>query len=244
MRVEYHKSWSNHLWRDMEYKTYGDRGHALLVFPSQDGRFWDMEGFNMIHVMSPFIEQGRIRVICCDGIDWEALSSKDWDKGKRMWMQERYFRYITEELIPEVSYWQGETFMCTGCSLGAYQAANSFFRRPDIFDTVIALSGLYDTRYFMGDYCDDNVYNNSPLRYLRNMPSDHHYWDMYRNRRIVVCIGQGKWEDDGLPETRELDTILHEHGVNNSWFEYWGTDVYHDWPWWRKQIVYFLERLV
>jgi len=27
------------------------------------------------------------------------------------------------------------------------------------------------------------------------------------------------------------------------WVDLWGHDVNHDWPWWRKQFPYFLEKL-
>ena len=38
MKIDYIKHFSQSLGRDMEYKTYGDNGHAVLVFPSQNGR--------------------------------------------------------------------------------------------------------------------------------------------------------------------------------------------------------------
>ena len=28
------------------------------------------------------------------------------------------------------------------------------------------------------------------------------------------------------------------------WFDYWGYDVNHDWPWWRIQLPYFLQYFV
>ncbi len=27
-----------------------------------------------------------------------------------------------------------------------------------------------------------------------------------------------------------------------AWVDYWGTDVNHDWPWWHKQLKYFMGR--
>ena len=50
MKVEYYKEYSNCLNRDMEYKVYGHAGIPLLVFPAQDGRFFDFENFGMINV--------------------------------------------------------------------------------------------------------------------------------------------------------------------------------------------------
>ena len=63
---------------------------------------------------------------------------------------------------------------------------------------------------------------------------------MYNDRQIIFCIGQGDWEWDLLPSNHELQQIFEEKGIH-AWFDYWGFDVNHDWVWWRKQIVYFME---
>lgn len=241
MQVTYHKWWSRFLNRDMEYMVYGHAGHVLVAFPSQDGRFYDYAERGMIHELTPWIESGKIRVVCVDGIDWETWSNVGGDNRWRIEQQERYFNYITQELPPNIRYYEGETFMVTGCSLGALHAAIAFFRRPDIFDTLIAHSGLYST-YGFPFYSDDLTYANSPLDFLRNMPDDHPWMHLYRQRRIVVCIGQGRWEDETLPSTRELDTLLAERHIP-AWFDYWGYDCDHDWPTWRRQISYFMSHL-
>ena len=89
----------------------------------------------------------------------------------------------------------------------------------------------------------DTLYLNSPLHYLPNMPADHPYWHIYRERDIILCVGQGAWEDDMLRDTREMQQIMAEHNVP-VWIDYWGFDVAHDWPWWRKQIVYFIPKVL
>ena len=43
MEASYHKTWSEHLQREMEYKTYGYAGRAVLVFPSQNQRFYEWQ---------------------------------------------------------------------------------------------------------------------------------------------------------------------------------------------------------
>ena len=43
MKVEYYKEYSPCLEREMEYKVYGHAGTPILVFPSQNGRFFDFE---------------------------------------------------------------------------------------------------------------------------------------------------------------------------------------------------------
>lgn len=242
MQVRYEKWYSQSLGRDMEYKVYGDGKRTMLVFPSQDGRFYDYENFGMTDILAPWIDKGDLRVVCCDSIDGETWSNKNGDARWRIEQHERWYHYIVDELIPTVRR-NDETFITTGCSMGGFHAGNFFFRRPDIFDTVLALSGLYHASYFFGDYSDDLVYNNSPLDYLQWMPSDHYYWDMYRHRRIICCVGQGNWEEDLLASTRRLDTLLCEKNVP-AWFDYWGFDVAHDWPWWRKQLPYFMGHIL
>ncbi len=117
---------------------------------------------------------------------------------------------------------------------GALQAS-------DIVGTVVALSGLYSPQTFVSDYMDDNVYFNFPLCYLPNL-TDPWYIDRFRDSDIVICVGQGAWEEDSLRETRALEADLHALGVQ-AWVDYWGHNVSHDWPWWRQQLPYFLGEL-
>ncbi len=244
MNIEYHKWWSQYLCRDMEYKVYGHDGQALLAFPCQDGRFYDWENYHMIDVLAPFIEAGRIRLITVDGIDWETWSNVDyWDKRARIEQHERWFGYVCDELLPNLRVNPQQMFVTTGASMGAFHAANFFFRRPDLFNGVIALSGLYHAGYSFGDYMDALVYQNSPQDFLRNMPDNHPWMQMYRQRKIIFCIGQGRWEDETLASTREMDRILCEKHVNAS-FEYWGYDVDHDWPSWRHMLPGLTEKLL
>ena len=242
MNVEYHKWYSRYLNRDMEYKTFGDQGHALLAFPSQDGRFYDFADRGMIHVLTPWIEGGKIRVICVDGIDWETWSNVGGDPRWRIEQHERWYNYIIEELLPNIRHYDGETLMTTGCSMGAMHAANFFFRRPDIFDTVIALSGLYYAGFGFPWYSDELTYQNSPQDFIPHMPEDHPWLQLYRQRRIVMCIGQGRWEEETLWSTREMDRILCERHIP-AWIDYWGSDCDHDWPWWQRQLPYFMSHL-
>lgn len=242
MHIEYHKWWSQNLCREMEYKVFGHDGQAFLAFPCQDGRYFDWENYGMINVLAPFIDSGRARIICVDGIDWETWSNKGGDKRWRIEQQERWFRYVTDELLPNVRHNDQQMFITTGCSMGGFHAANFFFRRPDLFDTLLSLSGLYGAGFFFPNYHDPLIYDNSPLDFLRGMPKDHPYMQSYRRRRIVLCVGQGAWEGELLEDTRALHAVLREKEVP-AWVDYWGHDVSHDWVWWRRQVVYFMKKL-
>ena len=240
---EHHKHYSQSLCRDMEYKVYGESGHPVMVFPPQDGRFFDYENFGMIEALAPWIESGKIRVISVDSVDKDSWSAVGGNIQQRIDLQERWFNYIINELIPVVST-PGETFIATGCSMGAFHAANFFFRRPDLFDTTISLSGFYHADFFFGlNYNNSMVYDNSPLDFLPNMPDNHPYIELYRKRNIIICVGQGAWEEDMIDSTRRLEKVLQEKGIP-AWIDYWGHDVNHDWPWWLKQIVYFIPKVL
>ena len=242
MESQQHSHYSQALDREMTYKTYGTEGRPVLVFASQSGHWYDYENFGMTEVVRPWIEAGKIRLICADSIDEETWSSHG-DGRRRSMQQERWYHYITDELIPAVRRTPDETFITTGCSMGGYHCVNFFCRRPELFDTVIALSGIYRASFFFGDYADDLTYDNSPQDYLENMPADHPYLDIYRQKRIILCVGQGAWEEDLLASTREMDRIFHKLDVP-AWVDYWGYDVAHDWTWWRRQLPYFMEKVV
>ena len=118
---------------------------------------------------------------------------------------------------------------------------NLYFRFPDLFDSLLALSGIYTADYGFDGYMDELVYRNSPVDYLAGMPTDHPYVERYRRNRGVICVGQGAWEQ---PETtRRLAQLNAEKGLG-LWVDFWGYDVNHDWPWWHKQVSYFVPYLL
>ena len=244
MQIEYIREYSPILDREVEFKRYGYSGKPVLVFPSQDGNCNQYEEFGMIDVLSDFIEQGKIQVFCVGSVDLESWSDLNGNPRYRIEMQERWFENICYEMVPRIQYisWRSDIIV-TGCSMGGSHAGILFFRRPDLFDTLISLSGQFDARMFFGNYMDDLVYNNSVVDFLKDMPWNHPYLDLYRQKNIIICIGQGAWEGELLPSNRELDRILCEKQVP-AWFDYWGFDVAHDWPWWRIQIRYFMEHIL
>lgn len=249
METQYFKDYSPSLNRDMECKMYGHAGRPLLFIPCQDGRFFDFENFHMADVMAPWIESGRLMVFSIDTLDGETWSNTWGDARWRIERYEQWIRYITEEVVPFIRWmanerngWEGDPgVMVFGCSLGAAHAANLYFRRPDLFDGLLALSGLYTAEYGFGTYMDDLVYQNSPVHYLANMPEDHPYIEQYNMKKAIICCGQGPWE---MPHyTRQLQEILENRGIR-AWVDFWGPDVSHDWYWWYRQVEYFIPYLL
>jgi esterase/lipase superfamily enzyme len=242
MHVAQHRWFSPALGREMELREYGDAGQPVLVFPSQNGRVGDFEGFGMVEACAPLVEAGRVWLFAVDGNDWESWTNPSASPAQRARRHLDYDRYVMEEVVPFVRKATGrETMWTTGCSMGAFHAANFFFRRPDVFDGVIGISGLYQTHGFVGDFCNDDVYFNTPLYYLHRL-EDPKYLEAYRKAKIVFAVGQGRWEEECIRDMRALERVLRSKEVP-AWFDYWGNDVDHDWPWWRKMLPYFLEAL-
>ena len=249
MEIRYIKHYSAFLKREMEFKVYGHAGKPVLFVPCQGGRFFDFENFKMADCWAPWIEAGKCTVYSVDSIDNEAWAAQGADNRWRIENHEAWYNYIIEEMIPTIRHLSGERngfdqqIMTFGCSMGAMHAANLFFRRPDIFDTVFAISGLYDAESSFGDYMDELVYRNTPVVYLAGMPQDHPYIDLYNKRKILIVVGQGDWEGPLVASTRWLESVLCNKGIHAR-FEYWGYDVAHDWPWWFKMVEHYVPQLL
>ena len=229
--------------REMHIMVYGQAGIPFLSFPTQDSMCHNYEDFGMIHHLADFFEENKIQLFVVDTVDRESWSPKNWDKEFRAARQEQYFHYITDEVIPLIRSRNPQTPAVTGFSMGADHAVITFLRRPDLFRGVIALSGVYDADYFFDGWMNPTLYDNSPERFLPNMPEDHPWIGMYNERKIILCCGQGAWEEDGVRTLKNLERIFHEKGIE-AWCDFWGHDVNHDWPWWFKQMRYFLPFMI
>ena len=247
MEINYDKEWSRYLNRDMEFKVFGHGGRPVLVFPGLSGRFYDWENFGMVEQASWWIERGQLQLFCVDSIDGESWAGHG-DNQKRAEMQERWFQYVTQELYPRVIALNGGEnqgkVLAAGSCIGAGHAVRAFLRRPDLFNGVIGLSGMYSTEPYFGGYHDELVFRNAPLDYLRDLSAEDPRLALYRQADpLLLCAGQGAWEDDYLASTKELAALFQEKGIPVS-LELWGYDVTHDWSWWQKQWQLFLGRLL
>ena len=231
--------YSQSLKREMHIMIYGQSGVPFLSFPTQNSMCHNYEDFGMIGQLADYIDSGRIQLFVVDTVDSESWSAKETDKNIRADRQEQYFHHITDEIIPFIKNRNPKTPAVTGFSMGANHALISFLRRPELFRGVIALSGVYDTDYFFDGWMNSVLYYSSPERFLPNMNTDNPYIKLYNERKIILCCGQGAWEEDGVRTLRNLENVFREKGIH-AWCDFWGYDVNHDWPWWFKQMRYFL----
>ena len=232
---------SKNLGKDMSIRVYGESGWPIVAFSIQDAMSDCYEQFGMVDAMKDYIEGGKVQLFVLDSVDAEGWSDRGGDNVLRVKVIEAFYNYVCEEVVPFVHERNGSDLrpLTMGCSLGATHALVAFLRRPDLFQGVIALSGGYDAQFFFGDWMNTTLYFNSPVHFLPNTPHDHPYIDLYNRREIVLCCGQGAWEEEGLRTEHIVDDAFRALGVD-AWCDYWGNDVDHDWPWWQKQIQYFL----
>lgn len=237
-----HTQHSKALGRDMHVFVYGtSKGYPVLVFPTQDAMAGQYEEFGMVDELAELIEAGKIQLFCVDTVDTESWSNSDGDKEARAERQEQYYHFICDEVVPFVQKQNKSKRLplATGCSLGGTHSAIFALRRPDLFQGCIALSGCYDAKYFFGGWMNEVLYDNSPVHFMENLPTDHPYVKTLSERDLVFCVGQGAWEDEGIRTTGLLKQYFDDKGID-AWFDFWGFDVSHDWTWWKKQISYFM----
>ena len=236
--------YSPSLMMEMPLVAYGHAGYPLLMFPTAAADFLEYERFYLIQSIQHHIEAGRVRAYSINSVNRYSLLNDKAPPPLKAELLARYNRYVTEEVIPLIRNDTGDSGarpLTTGASLGATLAANTYFRRPDLFRGTIAMSGSYDIRAYFDGYHDDNVYFNNPASYLPNM-NDGHFLPLLRHAdAIVIVTGQGRWE---APErSRDLSRILTSKGIPHM-LDIWGYDVDHDWPWWRKMLPYWLDKLL
>lgn len=223
--------------------AYGHWGRPVLVFPSEQGHRWDFESNGMIESISALVEAGRVKIYSVDSFDrssWNAPLSLE-DKARRHTL---YEDWIVNQVVPWIHADCGgaHEIIVTGCSLGAFHAANFALKRADLFPLAICLSGVYDVSHLAGGERGETFYFNNPVDYVANLQGDHLEWLRNRVRVLLVC-GQGQWEDTtgALDSTKAFAALLADKGITHE-LDLWGRDVPHDWPSWRAQLTHHLSR--
>jgi esterase/lipase superfamily enzyme len=219
MKREYVHWYSPSLHRSMELLVFGEGGARVLVFPTREGRFFEYENLGLVESLRHRIEAGSIQLICVEGLANEIFYASGLDAAMRIARWQHFETYILEEVLPFMDEMNShpETVV-TGCSLGAYYAANIAFRNPDTFTKLVALSGRYDLTHAVecfesllpGEY-GDHIYFNMPCHYLPNL-NDPEILRSIRKMKIQLVVGD---EDPFIENNRQLSRILCDKGVGH-----------------------------
>jgi esterase/lipase superfamily enzyme len=241
MKREYHRWYSSRLGIDLGVVVYGHWGPPLMGFPTSAGDEWELENQGMIGALGDFIDAGRIKFFSVNSVNHQGLYNRGAHPFHRSYMQAMFDGYLREEVVPFI--WDNckssVAISTMGASFGAYHAANTLFKHPDVFKRCFAMSGVYDVRNFMDGMYDDNFYFNNPVDYLANL-SDPWLLGQLASCDIHIITGTGPWEKSG-PSYR-LSEILWSKGIRHS-LDDWGPQGGHDWPYWKNEMREYVSRL-
>jgi esterase/lipase superfamily enzyme len=242
MERQHHHWHSPRLGLHMGLVVYGHFGLPLLCFPTSGGDEWEMEHQKMVRTLAPHIDAGRIKLFTVRSASQESFYNRGAHPFHRSWMQKQYDEYIRWEVIPFIhAHCQNGQVPITamGASLGAYHAANTVLKHPDVVKRCLALSGVYDMRRFMDGMYDENFYFNNPVDYLANL-SNPWFYAHYATCDIHLATGCGPWESAG--PTHQLAGVLRSKGIGHH-LDDWGPQGGHDWPYWHHMMWEYVSRL-
>jgi esterase/lipase superfamily enzyme len=226
--------------------AYGHWGRPLLAFPAEAGKASDFEDNGMVDAIGEFIDAGRVKLYCVDSADAWTWSDPGAPIEERARRHDDYERWVLDAVVPWISGDCGgpQEVMVTGCSLGAYHAANIALRHADVFPLAICLSGNYDpTSWRAWGEPGEATYFHNPMAYVANLHGAHLEW--LRSRvSLALVVGQGAFEVQptaALPSTRAFAARLADKGIRHE-LDVWSHDVPHDWSSWRAQLRHHLPR--
>jgi len=226
----------------MGVRVYGHWGPPLLGFPTSAGDESELEGQGLIGGLADLIDAGRVKFFTINSVNSAGFYNKGAHPFHRSYVQAQFDAYVREEAVPFIQQHcqtPGMAISTMGASFGAYHAANTLFKHPDVVRRCFALSGVYDIRNFMDGMYDDNTYFNNPVDYLSNL-TDAHLLERLSRCDIHIATGCGPWENSG-PSYR-LAEILAAKKIPHH-LDDWGPQGGHDWPYWKHQMREYITRL-
>ena len=211
----------------MSLLQFGHAGRKILVFPTSRGRFFEYEDNKMIAAVADKLDSGEIQIYCVDSVDDESWYNKRAHPYWRLQRHLQYERYIVNDVFPLMwnRNWTPYTAV-TGCSFGAYHAANFAFRHPDMVNACICMGGSFDIRQFRRRL----VQRGCVLQQSARLPRQLH-------RRMAVQphahrAGHGR-VGHVLGSAMKSSPPFCAAAVFATRLAVWGDQSYHDWPWWR-----------
>ncbi|RYY09240.1 MAG: esterase, partial [Chitinophagaceae bacterium] len=223
MKEAYKKWYSNNLNMDFEMLVFGHSGYPVILFPTSMGHYFENKDFKLIESVKHFVDAGKIKIYCPDGIDSHSWYNKKVHPAERVKNHIWYDRALLEELIPMAKHETGHNRVITaGCSFGGYHAANFAFRHPWLVSHMFSMSGAFDITGQLDGFYNDDVYFNNPVDFLTN-DNNPELWKM----RIVLGTSD---RDMCKPDNERLSAILSAKGIDH-WLDV-RQNADHDWPTW------------
>lgn len=234
MQRDYYRWWSKSLGRDMELLCFGHAGTRVLVFPTSMGRFFEYEDNGMVASVADRVDRGQLQLYCVDSVDGESWYNRQADPYWRVQRHLQYERYIVNEVLLLMGEKNPELrLIATGCSFGAYHAANFGFRHPELVTGIVTMGGAFDMKDFVNGWYSEDLYFNNPPDYLARCT------DPWKYNHIRTVLATGEW-DLCWEKNERFASVLRNAGIRHELYV-WGDRSYHDWPWWRPMARMYLD---
>lgn len=235
MAEETHKKWySPNLNIDLDLLTFGHAGIPVVLFPTSMGRYYENKDFKLIDSVEGFLNEGKIKIYCPDGIDKFSWHNKGISPADRVKNHIWYDKYLLEELLPLMQHETGHQKIITaGCSFGGYHAANFAFRHPWAVSHMFSMSGAFDILGQLDGFYNDDVYFNNPVDYLPNNSNPEIH-------QLKIVLGTTD-RDICRADNERFSEILNKKGINH-WLDM-RQNADHDWPIWREMFPSYIAQL-
>jgi esterase/lipase superfamily enzyme len=222
-----------HMW------TYGHAGVPVIAFPTAGGYAHEWDHHGVVEALADWLVQGKVRLYCPESNAAAVWIHPTTSVADRLQQLRSYEQFIVDELVPRARYETGFAHVVAmGCSVGALYTANLALKYPEAIRRAVCLSGRYQAGYFVDGHYDDDVYYSDPSSFVWNLHG-RTLRNIQHNTHVTLVCGQGAHEGRCLAETKHLAQALAKVGVPH-WLDLWGSDVSHEWVWWRRQIRFHL----
>lgn len=221
---------------DIAIKTlvFGHSGYPIILFPTSMGSYFENKDFKLIDSVQTFIDSGKIKIYCPDGIDKLSWYNKSIPPADRIKNHIHYDQFLLEELVPLAKAETGHGKVITaGCSFGGYHAANFAFRHPWVVSHLFSMSGAFDIKDQLDGFYNNDAYFNNPVDFLPNNMNPE-LWNM----KIVLGTTD---RDLCKGDNERLSAVLHQKGINH-WLDI-RQNADHDWPTWRQMLPEYVAQL-
>ena len=234
------KKFSRILNRDMEICVFGHYGFALMLFPANSDSCTEGEENGVIDALAKYIKKGKMRVFSISTLNSQSWFNNSISNEAKSKSHLEFNNYLADELIPQIfKESDGPTPVITcGAGVGAYHAANTYFRRPDLFYGSIALSGTFNIEHYTNGYFDSNCYFNSPIHYLPNLNDP--YWLSFLQSKHHVYLFSGSGAFEYPLNTELLSQILKSKKIPH-YTEIWGQEFNHSYDTWKEMLKHIFD---
>lgn len=235
MKEDYIRWHTPHLDRDFEMLTFGHGGYPVILFPTSLGRYYQNKDFRLTDAVAAFVDAGRFKLYCPDGIDDQSWYNRAIHPADRVRTHIAYENVI-HDVVMHACRETGRARVCVaGASFGGYHAANYAFRHSARVGHLVSLSGTFDIKPFLDGYYDENCYFHNPVDYLPSLSDPGQLAEL---RRLGIVLGTGD-RDHCRDQNLALSALLHAKGIAHFLDDRKGCG--DDWNHWRDLLPQYLD---